>query len=38
VQGRGRRLFPDGFELPELSLLEAMSFRSGITYSCYAPA
>lgn len=38
VQGRGRRLFPDGFELPELSLLEAMSFRTGITYSCYAPA
>lgn len=38
VQGRGRRLFPDNFELPELKLLEAMSFRGGITYSCYAPA
>lgn len=37
VQGRGRRLFPDGFELPELSLLEAKAFRCGITYSRYAP-
>jgi dihydrofolate reductase len=36
VQGRGRRLFPDGFELPMLNLLDAKSFRSGITYSCYA--
>jgi dihydrofolate reductase len=36
VQGRGRRLFPDGFECPELSLLEAKAFRSGITYSRYA--
>ena len=38
VQGRGRRLFPDGVELPELRLLEAKSFRGGITYSCYASA
>jgi dihydrofolate reductase len=38
VQGRGRRLFPDGFELPRLRLLDAKSFRSGITYSRYAPA
>jgi dihydrofolate reductase len=38
VQGRGRRLFPDGFELPTLRLLEAKAFRSGITYSCYAPS
>jgi dihydrofolate reductase len=38
VQGRGRRLFPDGFELPALRLLDAKSFRSGITYSRYAPA
>jgi dihydrofolate reductase len=37
VQGRGRRLFPDGFECPELRLLEAKAFRSGITYSRYAP-
>jgi dihydrofolate reductase len=36
VQGRGRRLFPDGFECPELRLLEAKAFESGITYSRYA--
>jgi dihydrofolate reductase len=36
VQGRGRRLFPDGFELPRLTLVEATAFRSGITYSRYA--
>ena len=36
VQGRGRRLFPDGFECPALRLLEAKAFRSGITYSRYA--
>jgi dihydrofolate reductase len=36
VQGRGRRLFPDGFELPRLRLIESMSFRSAITYSRYA--
>jgi dihydrofolate reductase len=36
VQGRGRRLFPDGFECPELRLVEAKAFRSGITYSRYA--
>ncbi len=38
VQGRGRRLFPDGFEVPRLRLLEANAFRSGITYSRYATA
>ena len=38
VQGRGRRLFPHGFGLPALSLPDAKSFRSGITYSRYAPA
>ena len=38
VQGRGRRLFPNGFELPALRLLESMRFRSGITYARYAPA
>ena len=37
VQGRGRRLFPDGFEVPRLRLLEAKAFRSGITFSRYAP-
>jgi dihydrofolate reductase len=36
VQGRGRRLFPEGFECPELRLVEAKAFRSGITYSRYA--
>lgn len=36
VQGRGRRLFPDGFELPRLTLLEARSFTGGILYSRYA--
>ncbi len=38
VQGRGRRLFPDGFELPKLELLESKVFASGITYARYAPA
>jgi dihydrofolate reductase len=36
VQGRGRRLFPEGFEIAELRLLEAKSFRTGITYARYA--
>ncbi len=38
VQGRGRRLFPDGYEVPRLRLLESTAFRSGITYSRYAAA
>jgi dihydrofolate reductase len=38
VQGRGRRLFPDGFEVPRLELLESKAFRSGITLQCYAAA
>jgi dihydrofolate reductase len=38
VQGRGRRLFPAGFELPRLELLETKALGSDITYSCYAPA
>ncbi|UYM07382.1 dihydrofolate reductase family protein [Solicola gregarius] len=38
VQGGGRRLFPEGFELPRLRLVDAKSFRSGITYASYAPA
>jgi dihydrofolate reductase len=37
VQGRGRRLFPDGFEVPRLRLLDAKVFRCGIVYSRYAP-
>ncbi|GAA4881381.1 dihydrofolate reductase family protein [Saccharopolyspora cebuensis] len=35
VQGRGRRLFPDGVPL-SLRLLESRSFRSGVTLSRYA--
>jgi dihydrofolate reductase len=35
VQGRGRRLFPDGFELADLRLLETKAFRSGIVYLRY---
>ena len=38
VQGRGRRLFPDGVEVPKLALRDAKVFRNGITYSRYAPA
>jgi dihydrofolate reductase len=36
VQGRGRRLFPDGFECRTLRLVEAKAFRGGITYSRYS--
>jgi dihydrofolate reductase len=35
VQGRGRRLFPDGFELPRLRLLENRAFGD-ISYTRYA--
>jgi dihydrofolate reductase len=37
VQGRGRRLFPDGHEVPRLRRLEAKSFGNGVTYAAYAP-
>ena len=36
VQGRGRRLFPDGCEVPRLRLVAATSFRNGVTFSRYA--
>lgn len=36
VQGRGRRLFPEEFEVPELRLLEAKAFASGVTFARYA--
>jgi dihydrofolate reductase len=36
VQGRGRRLFPDGFEVPRLELLEARQFGNGVGYLRYA--
>lgn len=38
VQGRGRRLFPDGYGIPRLDLLESQTFRSGIAYARYRPA
>lgn len=37
VQGRGRRLFPDGHVLPRLELLETKSFRSGVVLTRYRP-
>jgi hypothetical protein len=38
VQGRGRRLFPEGVQLGRFRRLDAKAFRGGVTYSCYAPA
>jgi dihydrofolate reductase len=38
VQGRGRRLFPDGYEASRLRLLGSKAFRSGILLQRYAPA
>ncbi len=37
VQGRGRRLFPEGDETP-LRLLESRSFSNGVLLVRYAPA
>lgn len=37
VQGRGRRLFPDGYVIPKLRLLDARPFGSTITYAAYQP-
>ncbi len=36
VQGAGRRLFPDGFKLAALRLLDAKAFRGGINFARYA--
>ena len=36
VQGRGRRLFPDGWEAPRLRSVESKTFRSGVSYLSYA--
>jgi hypothetical protein len=36
VQGRGRRLFPDGFAIPRLETVESTVFRSGVTLLRYA--
>ena len=35
VQGRGRRLFPDGYEMPRLQLVEARGFRNGVSLLHY---
>jgi dihydrofolate reductase len=36
VQGRGRRLFPDGYEVPRLRLLGTTAFRNGVSDTGYA--
>jgi dihydrofolate reductase len=36
VQGRGRRLFPDGYEVPRLRLVEARGFQNGVSLLRYA--
>lgn len=36
VQGRGRRLFPDGHVVGRLRLLDSRAFAGGVTYSSYA--
>lgn len=36
VQGRGRRLFPDGWARPTVRLLDAESFAGGVTYRSYS--
>lgn len=36
VQGRGRRLFPDGWAAERLQLTGSASFGSGVTYTCHA--
>lgn len=38
IQGRGRRLFPDGYAVPRLRLLDAKAFRGGLAYTAYAVA
>jgi hypothetical protein len=36
VQGRGRRLFPEGYEIERLRLVETTSFDSGVMLVQYA--
>jgi dihydrofolate reductase len=36
VQGGGRRLFPDGYEVPHLELVRSASFASGVALLVYA--
>jgi len=38
VEGRGKRLFVDGADLPKLKLIEAKPFRSGIVLLTHRPA
>ena len=38
VLGRGRRLVPDGTDVPTLRLAEARPFRSGVVLLRYRPA
>lgn len=38
VQGGGRRLFPDGYQVPRLDLVGSTAFRSGVVLQRYAPA
>ena len=35
VQGRGRRLFPDGYEMPRLQLAQARGFENGVSLLRY---
>lgn len=37
VQGSGRRLFPQGVQVPRLTLVDAKSFRNGVSYAAYRP-
>jgi dihydrofolate reductase len=37
MQGRGRRLFPDGYKIPHLRRVDTRSFTSGITLLVYSP-
>ena len=36
VQGRGRRLFPDGYEIPQLRTVRSEAYRNGVTLLHYA--
>ena len=38
VQGAGRRLFPDGYQVPRLRLLDGKHFGNGVALLAYAPA
>lgn len=37
VQGGGRRLFPEGYEIPALRLVDAKQFVSGVAYAAWRP-